>query len=96
MPCIKYGNIPQPIAVITPINTFPAPKMEFGLPRPYYPFKGSFAQYCARYIIYGHISFILACLYTLITQLFGNYILPGSAIAAYRKQAIKLIHLLRA
>ena len=96
MPCIKYGNIPQPIAAITPINTFAAPKMEFGLPRPYYPFDSSFDWYSARYTIYGHISSILACIYASITQLFGNYILPGSAIAAYRKQAIQLIHPLRA
>ena len=88
MPCIKYGNIPQPIAAITPINTFAAPKMEFGLPRLYYPFDGSFAWYSARYTIYGHISSILACIYASITQLFSNYILSGSAIAAYRKQAI--------
>ena len=54
MPCIKYGNLLQPIAVMAPINTFAAPKMEFGLPRPYYPFDGSFAWYSAKYSIDEH------------------------------------------
>ena len=93
---MQYGITPQPIAVMAPINTFAAPKTVFGLPRPYYPFDGSFAWYSARYTIYGHISSILACIYASITQLFGNYILPGLALAAYRKQAIQLIHPLRA
>ena len=42
MPCIKYGNIPQPIAVMAPINTFAAPKTVFGLLLLYYPFDGHF------------------------------------------------------
>ena len=42
MPCIKYGNIPQPIAVMAPINTFAAPKTVFGLAGLYYPFDGHF------------------------------------------------------
>ena len=96
MTCIKYGNIPHPIAAITPINTFAAPKMKSRLPRPYYPFDSSSAYYSARYTIYRYISSIPASIYASITQLFSNYILPGSAIAAYRKQAIQLIHPLRA
>ena len=80
MPCIKYGNIPQPIAAITPINTFAAPKMVFGLPRLYYSFDGHFTWYSAKYSIDGHISFILAGIYALITRLFSNYILPGLAM----------------
>ena len=81
---------------MAPINTFAAPKTEFGLPRLYYPFDSCFAKYSDRCTIYGHISSIIACIYASITQLFGNYILPGSAIAAYRKQAIQLVHPLRA
>ena len=92
MPYMQYGSTPQPIAVMAPINTFAAPKTVFGLPRLYYPFDGHFTWYSATYSIDEHISSILACLYASITQLFGNYILPGSAIAAYRKQAIQLIH----
>ena len=32
MSCIKYGNILQPRAAITPINTFAAPKWNLGCP----------------------------------------------------------------
>ena len=43
MPYMQYGSTSQPIAAITPINTFAAPKMEFGLLQPYYRFDDSFA-----------------------------------------------------
>ena len=86
MPCIKYGNILQPIAVMAPINTFAAPKTVFGLPRLYYPFDGHFTCYSARCSIDEHISLILASIYALIAQLFINYILPGLAMQHTRNR----------
>ena len=80
MPCIKYGNIPQPIAVMAPINTFAASKTVFGLPRLYYLFYAHFTSYSAKYSIDEHISFILVSIYALFTRLFSNYILPGLAM----------------
>ena len=42
MSYIKYGNSPQPIAAMTPINLFSAYKTVFGLSLLYYPFNGYF------------------------------------------------------
>ena len=42
MSYIQYGNIPQPIAAMTPINLLFAFKAVFGLLLLYYPFDGYF------------------------------------------------------